>query len=82
MSLSLVTTSAILVFYKESDVKKINQVCMIVMTLSFAAIALVQTGVIKPAHAISLNAAMRQIIEEVQASEERLDASIKDVCAE
>jgi len=53
---------------------------MIVMTLSFAAIALVQTGVIKPAHAISLNAAMRQIIEEVQASEERLDASIKDVC--
>ena len=60
---------------------KINQICVVILTLSFAAIALVQTGVVKPAHAISLNAAMRLIMDDIKASEDRLTVKIEEVCA-
>lgn len=59
---------------------KINQICVVILTLSFAAIALVQTGVVKPAHAISLNAAMRLIMDDIKASEDRLTVKIEEVC--
>ena len=59
---------------------KINQICVVILTLSFAAIALVQTGVVNPAHAISLNAAMRLIMDDIKASEDRLTVKIEEVC--
>jgi len=59
---------------------KINQICVVILTLSCAAIALVQTGVVKPAHAISLNAAMRLIMDDIKASEDRLTVKIEKVC--
>ena len=60
---------------------KINQICIVILTLSFSVIALVQTGVVKPAHAISLNAAMRLIMDDIKASEDRLTVKIEEVCA-
>ena len=59
---------------------KINQICLVLITLSLGAIATVQLGVVKPAHAISLNNAMRLIMEDIKASEERVIAKIDETC--
>ena len=59
---------------------KLTQISAFIGALSFATIALVQTGVIKSAHAISLNGAIRILTEEIKASEARLTDTIEKSC--
>ncbi len=58
----------------------VAQICLVVLAISMASIALVQVGVIKPAHAISLNGAIRLLKIEIIASEERLVEKIEESC--
>ncbi|MCE2518148.1 MAG: hypothetical protein J4F41_10110 [Alphaproteobacteria bacterium] len=64
---------------------RFNQICLGIITLSFLAVAMVQTGVVKPAHALNVNAAVRILGEKILASEDRIKAEItkeiRDVCA-
>ena len=57
---------------------RFNQICLTIITLSFLAVALVQTGVVKPAHALSVNVAVRILGEKILASEERIKAELAE----
>lgn len=59
-----------------------KQICLGLITASFMAIAAVQLGVVKPAHAVSVNVAVRMIEKMILGSEERIIEEIKASCSE
>ena len=59
---------------------KLTQISVVVIALSLGVIALNQLGLIKPAHAISLNGAIRILTEEIRQSESRINEKIEQSC--
>lgn len=57
-----------------------NQICLGLITASFMMIAIVQSGVIKPAHAVSVNVAVRLLKEAMAESEARIIKEVKASC--
>ena len=57
-----------------------NRICLGLITASFMTIALVQSGLIKPAHAVSVNVAVRLIKEAISESEARMIKEIQASC--
>ena len=49
-----------------------NRICLGLITASFITIAIVQSGLIKPAHAVSVNVAVRLLKEAMVESEARI----------
>ena len=57
-----------------------NRICLGLITASFMTIAIVQSGLIKPAHAVSVNVAVRLLKEAMVESEARIIKEIKSSC--
>ena len=57
-----------------------NRICLGLITASFITIAIVQSGLIKPAHAVSVNVAVRLLKEAMVESEARIIKEIKSSC--
>ena len=57
-----------------------NRICLGLITASFITIAIVQSGLIKPAHAVSVNVAVRLLKEAMAESEARIIKEIKSSC--
>ena len=57
-----------------------NRICLGLITASFMTIAIVQSGLIKPAHAVSVNVAVRLLKEAMAESEARIIKEIKSSC--
>lgn len=61
---------------------RFNQICLAVIAASFFTIAMASTGVIKPAHAVSVNVAVKMLEKIILGSEARLTEEIKKTCAD
>lgn len=61
---------------------RFNQICLAVITASFFTMAMAATGVIKPAHAVSVNVAVKMLEKIILGSEARLTEEIKTTCAD
>lgn len=60
---------------------KTNTIFLGIIALSLATLAAVQVGAIRPAHAISLNRAVKLINASITASEKRIIEEIGEQCA-
>ena len=58
-----------------------NRICLGIITASFLTIAVVQSGLVKPAHAVSVNVAVRLLKEAMAESEARIIEEVKTSCA-